>query len=281
MPDIRIFLSVNQLPRTGDSLEAILTRLRSSAIRHCPVTIIHSRDWRTGNDFRDLDVAFVNSGQTAAAYEFPAIRHLWQDSQQADFLGLYLHVKGASSETDQQWQNGRAWQDYMLQGVVDAADQCVGHLEAGADLVGSQWHWHWKGNYWWFQSRYVRQLVDPFLMDQDYRNNCEHWCSYSYWWGRYPLPRIKNLFYLPINSDTDYRSLADQGYRPQWDQQMVYEGSVEKLASSGWYGAYDILRLSAGDIANGRNIIARYVNYDGVIVNRDTGEQHEASGFLY
>ena len=95
------------------------------------------------------------------------------------------------------------------------------------------------------------------------------------------LPRIKNLFYLPIVTDDDYQTLSDRGYQPRWNRQTVYEGSLEKLASSGWYGAYDILRLSADDIANGRGIIARYVNYDGVIVDRDTGEQHEASGFLY
>ena len=277
---IRIYISCNQLPRTQQSIARIVARLGDSCIRTNPIILVHSEDWEFNQNFQDLDVTFENTNKTADAYEFPALRRMWLDSQKDDFFGLYLHAKGASKTETHQWNNACAWQDYMLQAVVDRADLCLDHLSAGAELVGSQWHWHWKGNFYWFDSRYIRQLVDPYAMDQTYRNNCEHWVSYSYWWGRYSLPRIKNLFYLPLMSDNHYYSLADCGYKPNWQESKNFDGSVQQLIDNGWYGAYNKMTFSDNDIHTNLQTIVKYLNYDSVVTNRDTGEQWSANKLM-
>lgn len=279
MPEIRIYICVNQLIRTNASLVYILNRLRASILKTCVIYIVHSDDWVCECDFSGLRVCFINTGRDASAYEFPALRTLWHHSQQADFWGLYLHCKGASQHDEAQWQNAISWQHYMLLGLVDHAALCLEHLQSGADLVGSQWHWHWKGNFYWFRSSYIGQLVDPFLMDQDYRNNCEHWCSYSYWWGRYPLPKIRNLFYLPLMSDSDYLLLHQKKYIPDFHENHVFTGTIDSLINQPWYGCYNTMKLSDQDIRNSPNVIAKYLNYDSMVINIDTQKIYEAERF--
>jgi hypothetical protein len=88
------------------------------------------------------------------------IRKFWQDSNELDFYGLYLHCKGSSKTDILEFENGLRWASLMMYGVIDNSDTCLYHLNQGCDLVGSMWHWHYKGNFYWFNSTYVKQIVD-------------------------------------------------------------------------------------------------------------------------
>lgn len=282
MTPVRIYISVNQLPRTEQSLDLLLTHIRCSLLRTAEIILCHSTDWDHTANLAGLNITLHNTGLTAVAYEFPALRKIWMDSQHEDFRGLYLHCKGSSKTDETEWQNAVAWAEYMLMGVVDQAQRCLRHMDAGADLVGSQWHWHWKGNFYWFRSAYIRQLVDPFLMDQDYRQNCEHWCSYAFWWGRYSLPRIRNLFYIPgLVTDTDYLSLKTLGIKPNFDGRLELRSSFADFLQRRWYGAFDSIQITADEFAQYSDMLPKFLNYDGVVINTDTQEIYAANSFLY
>lgn len=278
---IRIYISCTQLVRTQQSLCILLNRIKQSSLSQCEIHILHSNDWDGVGDFAGLNVYFRNTGYDHKYFEFPALAQVRLDCQKDNFYGLYLHTKGSSKEDETQWQNAVAWIHYMMLGLLDHSEQCLDHLSSGAQLVGSQWYWHFKGNFYWFDSEYLAQLVDPMLMDLDYRNNCEHWCSYSYWWGRYSLPKIRNLFYMPLTSDADYLNLLNQNFYPDFSQKHYYHGTVIELINRGWYGAYDLMRLSDQDIKQFPIIIAKYLNYDGAVINSDTQETYEANYFFH
>ena len=270
MKPIRIYISCNELPNTKASLLHIVNKLKDSNLCDEKIIIIHSVDW-TPYDFLDgLNIEYVNSGFTASHYEFPAIRKFWQDSNESDFYGLYLHCKGSSKTDTLEFENGLRWASLMMYGVIDNGDTCLSHLEEGCDLVGSMWHWHFKGNFYWFNSTYVKQIVDPYLFDLDYRNNCEFWATYSYWWGRFELPKIKNLFYLPgLSKDTEFINIDTL---PSLYTKKVIASNFNDYLLTQEYFAFDIIAIKNVEYIQFKNILKKFLNYDGVVINTDTGE---------
>ena len=270
MKPIRIYISCNELPNTKASLFHIINKLKDSDLQDEKIIIVHSLDW-TPYDFLDgLDIEYVNSGFTASHYEFPAIRKFWQDSNEIDFYGLYLHCKGSSKTDTLEFENGLRWATLMMYGVVDNSNTCLYHLEQGADLVGSIWHWHFKGNFYWFNSTYVKQIVDPYLFDLDYRNNCEFWATYAYWWGKFELPKIKNLFYLPgLSKDTEFINIDTL---PSLLTKKVIASNFNDYLMTQEYFAFDIIAIKNDEYIQFKNILKKFLNYDGVVINTNTGE---------
>lgn len=270
MKPIRIYISCNELPNTKASLFHIISKLKGSKLRDEQIIIVHSVDW-TPYDYLDgLNIEYVNSGFTASHYEFPAIRKFWQDSNQSEFYGLYLHCKGASKTDELEFENGLRWASLMMYGVIDNSDTCLSHLEEGCDLVGSMWHWHFKGNFYWFNSTYVKQIVDPYLFDLDYRNNCEFWAAYAYWWGKFELPKIKNLFYLPgLSKDTEFININTL---PSLHTKKVLASNFNDYLLTQEYFAFDIIAIKIVEFIQFRGTLKKCLNYDGVVIITDTGE---------
>ena len=268
MKPIRIYISCNELPNTKASLFHIISKLKAGNLCNEKIIIVHSIDW-TPYDFLDgLDIEYVNSGFTASHYEYPAIRKFWQDSNELEFYGLYLHCKGSSKTDTLEFENGLRWASLMMYGVIDNSETCLYHLAQGADLVGSMWHWHFKGNFYWFNSEYVKQINDPYLFDLDYRNNCEFWAAYSYWWGRYELPKIKNLFYLPsLSKDTEFINLDTL---PSLFQKKVIASNFNDYLLTQEYFAFDVIALTNDEYDHYRHILKKFLNYDGIVINQDT-----------
>lgn len=281
MKPVRIYITCNQMVRTQQSLNLLLNRIKASKLAQCEIHLLHSKDWPIIEDFLGLNVRLRNTGYTADHYEFPALAQIRLDSQQHSFYGLYLHCKGSSQADESLWQNSVAWADYMLAGVVDHSEQCLHHLQSGAELVGSQWHWHFKGNFYWFDSDYVQQLVDPMIMDLDYRLNCEFWCSYSYWWGRYPLPKIKNLFYVPIQNDSDYITQYRNNFVPPINKPYIRAGKFAEFLETYWAGAFDVICVNSKEFDAFQDRFIKYLNYDAMVVNVDSGQIYEANYFLH
>jgi len=270
MKPIKIYISCNELPNTKASLFHIISKLKASNLHNEKIIIVHSIDW-TPYDFLDgLDIEYVNSGFTASHYEFPAIRKFWQDSNESDFYGLYLHCKGSSKTDTLEFENGLRWASLMMYGVIDNSNTCLYHLEQGCDLVGSLWHWHFKGNFYWFNSTYVKQIVDPYLFDLDYRNNCEFWATYAYWWGKFELPKIKNLFYVPsLSKDNEFVNIDTL---PSMFQKKVIASNFNDYLLTQEYFAFDVIAIKYVEFIQFRNILKKFLNYDGVVINTDTGE---------
>jgi hypothetical protein len=268
MKPIRIYISCNELPNTKASLFHIIDKIKSSNLKSEKIIIIHSNDWTPYDFLTDLDIEYINSGFPASHYEYPAVRKLWQDSNELDFYGLYLHCKGSSKTDASEFENGLRWATLMMYGVIDNSNVCIEHLNKGADLVGSIWHWHFKGNFYWFNSTYVKQIPDPYLFDLEYRNNCEFWATYAYWWGRYELPKIKNLFYLSsLIKDSEFINIDTL---PSLFQKKVIASNFYEYLLTQEYFAFDVISLTDAEFVQFRNILKKFLNYDGIVINTDT-----------
>lgn len=208
------------------------------------------------------DVIVVNS--SSSQFEYPTLKRVWDDSQNEEFFGLYLHCKGASKTDEQEFQNGLAWLEYMLYGLVDNMELCLEHLSKGADLVGSMWYRHFKGNCFWFKSEYIRGLMNPMTMDTSNRYHAEYWCAQNYWWGRYRYPMVKNLFYIPLNSDNDFIELKRNGYKPDLNQRNKC-CDIGALISSKNYTIFNDIELRIEDSNKHKSEIIKFSNYDSII----------------
>jgi hypothetical protein len=293
----RIFFSVADLPNTRSSIGLILDQVAGSDLAaETDVTICHtdnfSWDLKSELGRYDLDLKFINTGYSIAHHEYPALHQLWLESQQSDFYALYLHTKGASKTTDTEQLNAAAWSRIMLHGVVHNHRLCEYHLDRGADVVGSLWYRHFKGNFWWARSDYLRTITDPILMDHDYRNHAEFWCAWGSWWGRVPPPKVKNLFYLSgYQSDTDFSELEASAEFQTLDinSQRVFmdkrldasqPSTIEERLSEFDFSVFDKIVIAP----ESEHLIPElryFLNYDGIIVILDPATHQQLKKIHY
>ena len=208
------------------------------------------------------NVIVINS--SSSQFEYPALKRIWDDSQVEEFYGLYLHCKGSSKTDEEQFQNGLAWLEYMLYGLVDNINLCLDHLKSGADLVGSMWYRHFKGNCFWFKSEYIRGLMNPMTMDITSRYQAEYWCSQNYWWGRYKYPKVMNLFYMPIETDNDFIKLKSKNYIPSLTDRNKC-CNISEVISKNNYSIYNDLDLTWNDFYLFKDEIVKHANYNSII----------------
>jgi hypothetical protein len=106
------------------------------------------------------------------------------------------------------------------------------------------------------------------LFDLDYRNNCEFWATYAYWWGRFELPKIKNLFYLPnLSKDSEFINIDTL---PSLFQKKVLASDFNDYLMTQEYFAFDVIVLTNDEFIQFRNILKKFLNYDGIVINQDT-----------
>ena len=268
MKPIRIYISVVEMVNTKSSLLHIINTIKNSNLKSEKIIIVHSLNWEKYDFLTDsnLDIEYFDSGCDDTVYEYPALQKLWKDSANLDFYGLYLHCKGSSKSDSEKFANAIQWSTIMMYGVVTNSDLCLYHLDSGSDFVGSMFHWHFKGNFFWFKSEYVKQLIDPMELSPTYRFHCEFWGLYSYSWGKYPLPKIKNLFYLPIKNDDDFINIKK--LPSLFDKNILTEPFSEFL-QKGYYAAYDIILVNGLEFHAYKYEFKKYLNYDGVVINMD------------
>ena len=241
---IKIYISCNDdLVNYQKSYDSIRIKLNESKLSLCEVIAVNSPSSR---------------------FEYPALSKLWQDSQHDDFYGLYLHCKGSSKQDGVEFDNGSAWLYYMLFGLVDNSDVCIGHLDAGADLVGAMWYRHFKGNCFWFKSDYIRGLKDPLMLDQNNRFQAEYWCAQQYWWGGYRYPKVKNLFYIPIESDKDFIKFKLDNFIPEINERNECS-DIEYAIRNNHLSVYNEIKITEDEMVKYRNVLNQYTNYNSVI----------------
>lgn len=248
---IRVYIHAPRLPNTVRSLSYLLARLRAVGLDQTQ-PIIMCPD--------------------PAQFEYPTLRQLWLDAQDSDFHALYLHVKGASKTREHELKNAEAWMDWMLRGVVDDYRMCLAHLTCGADLVGSQYHWHFKGNFWWGRSAYLRQLPDPHLIGVGDRLNAEYWNCWGLWNTGWVKPNVKNLFYVKgLKTDADYVYVTDVEQSHVFvDRRLdpTRTHTWEEFLASGEKCAFDRI-----DVLSSAVRTEDFLNYDGIVKEVTSVEQ--------
>ena len=218
----RIYIHAPDIINTPGSVSHILSKIKNSNLKQEEITICcskgYSENLKSKIDTSSLNVIFYESNFGPEDFEYPTLYKIWTDSQEKEFYCLYLHAKGASKRTKTGILNSLAWMDYMLYGVVENSNVCIDHLNKGAELVGSQWHWHYKGNFWWANSNHLKEMPDPInflLYLSNQRFDAEYWCCLGYWWHGFKKPKIKNLFYIPgLGNDSGFYEML-QTIKPE------------------------------------------------------------------
>jgi hypothetical protein len=97
-----------------------------------------------------------------------------------EFYGFYIHSKGVS------WpghEGGKYWRDYMNHYVLrkwelDFRFLNIGYDTCGVKLINKGWPLHYSGNFFWFNTEYVKRLIPVTMMNLKDRFNAEMWvCS--------------------------------------------------------------------------------------------------------
>lgn len=245
---IKIYISANEgLPNLERSIKFLFQKIQKSKLLYNTIEII---------------------ARESSKFEYPALNKLWLDSHVEDFYGLYLHVKGASKKDENLFLNGLAWAEYMLYGLLDNYILCLNHMENGADLVGSMWYRHFKGNFFWFKSNYIKNLKSPSNYDTTNRYPAEYWCTGHYWLDKEaPEPKFKNLYYMPIKSDNDFINLKTANYIPELNKKEVCT-NFTKFKESKYLTAFDIIEVTEEEYEQYKNSLHSYLNYDGKIIKK-------------
>lgn len=112
-------------------------------------------------------------------YEFPTLDILKGRADQIKpHFGWYIHTKGVSDP------RGKHWRDFLNHFNIEKWKECQHKLRQGFDLCGVKLiqpgahPMHYSGNFWHFDSDYVKSLKPIDSLDQTNRFNAEMWiCS--------------------------------------------------------------------------------------------------------
>jgi hypothetical protein len=264
---IRVYLHAPVLPNTERSLNYITRRLTAVG----------------------LGDQVIECASDPALFEYPTLHRLWQDAQHEDFCALYLHTKGASKTEERDLLNAEAWIDFMLYGVVDNWRTSMEHLDRGADLVGSEWYWHFKGNFWWGKSSYLRHLPNPKDITGNMRFNAEYWCAWGLWKSDFPKPAVKNLFYVQgLDADSMFSAAREHAFPPALDRREIFidrrldashPETIEEFLARRYFRAFDEIHILEGS-AHLCTQLKDYLNYDGRITFSPSSESPDSKFIL-
>lgn len=130
-------------------------------------------------------------------YEFSTLDLIKKISREEDFKGVYFHTKGVFYDEDHTFKKPtKLWRRYLNHYVINLWKYNLNILDS-FDIVGCQYrkgtrsseeYWkkfspsddagiihpdHFSGNFWWFNSTYVRKIPDLSSYERTSRHNAE------------------------------------------------------------------------------------------------------------
>lgn len=128
-----------------------------------------------------LDVKINYLTSNLKLYEFGTLKALqdYVKSSAGPFFGFYIHTKGVSSPDSLPKKH---WRDYLNHYTICHYHKAVAALENGCDLAGVNWLTakntykdHFSGNFFWFDSEYIKRLPPVSSLDIKNRYAAEMW----------------------------------------------------------------------------------------------------------
>lgn len=112
------------------------------------------------------------------SYEFLTLEVIKRKADiSGKFFGFYVHTKGVS------WPDhpgGKYWRDYMNHYNLklwkdNVINLCIGYDTSGVKIVNKNFPLHYSGNFFWFNSEYVKTLPTLNKLDRTDRFKAEMW----------------------------------------------------------------------------------------------------------
>jgi hypothetical protein len=170
MTNFNIYFHIALTPNWEASFNKVNDHLLHSGILKYCQNIIYSVNGDIGL-FKNppSNVVFLASNDYTKEFEFPTINILKNDCSHDDNLKcLYIHTKGASSETIT--KPIEDWIDVMSHFTIHNYENCLNLLNK-YDSVGVDYHTepfkHFSGNFFWTKASHVNTL--PYLRWENWR----------------------------------------------------------------------------------------------------------------
>ena len=109
----------------------------------------------------------------AELYEFPALRLIEEDN--SEYLGFYFHLKAVTRPFDLMQNHWRSWLNEM---ILNRWEENKNRVENNYDVSSVNYFTnpdHFSGNFWWFNSQYIKSLPKIDTLDLTYRWYAEQW----------------------------------------------------------------------------------------------------------
>ncbi len=141
-------------------------------------------------------------------YEFPTLYILEINARtQQPFYCYYIHAKGVSHKTEPRKTESYWFRKYLQHYVIGRWNDCLQAIKDGCDTAGAQWvgegefNRHYRGNFWWADSEYIKTLPSISTLDTTNRFLAEFWIGMGDNWAK-PMN----------NANIDY-SISEQVYK--------------------------------------------------------------------
>lgn len=117
-------------------------------------------------------------------YEFPTLRVLEAKAREINerpFYGFYIHTKGVTYPNPPHRHGGDMFRAYLNYWTITKWKDCLRALEKGKDIAGAGWigegeyQRHYRGNFWWADSEYIKTLPEISTLDTTNRYLAEFW----------------------------------------------------------------------------------------------------------
>lgn len=117
-------------------------------------------------------------------FEFPTLSLIQKKASQIhekDFFCFYIHTKGVTYPNSPHYEGGNAFRAFLNHYVITKWKDCVKLLYNGRDVAGAGWidsgefPTHFRGNFWWANSEYIKSLPELSSIDKKNRFMAEFW----------------------------------------------------------------------------------------------------------
>jgi hypothetical protein len=137
-------------------------------------------------NFKKIEFCYYNCN--IDQFEFPTLKKIFDESKDHSdpFYGFYIHSKGVSYPGN---EGGKFWRDFMNYYIIENWNKNLDNLLLGYELSGVKLisermppagKMHYSGNFFWFDSEYVKTLQDVNELDKSNRYNAEMWIASNY-----------------------------------------------------------------------------------------------------
>lgn len=131
-------------------------------------------------------------------YEFPAISTMKASAAREKFYGFYFHTKGVSKSNNIHKRN---WRNLLNHYVLRCWQKPYNKVTGAYDVAGANWKdsnadhpGHFSGNFYWFDSEYIKRLPEITKLNRKDRFQAEMWISKA-------DPKVANIAYHTMQDD--------------------------------------------------------------------------------
>lgn len=128
------------------------------------------------DNYNKLHIRYYSENEKE--YEFPALQLIENDHD--DYVGFYFHSKGVTAPEE---VHKNHWREWLNEGVLNNWKLHFSNIDAGGydisgvNAIAGDHRIYYSGNYWWFDSKYIKKLPKIGHLNKLDRYDAEQWIA--------------------------------------------------------------------------------------------------------